>query len=69
MDEVDMCDFDFRRLDDSLEVTRWRTERLVTLGFELREAVGLALSPIDVHELERLVGKGCPPEVAVRIAA
>jgi len=64
-----MCDFDFRRLDDSLEVTRWRTERLVTLGFELREAVGLALSPIDVHELERLVGKGCPPEVAVRIAA
>ncbi len=51
------------------EVTRWRTERLLTLGLDLREAVRLALSPIDVHELERLIGKGCPPETEVRIAA
>ena len=56
-------------LDDELVVTRWRTERLVRLGYELREAASLALSEVDVHELERLIGNGCPPATAVRIAA
>ena len=56
-------------LDDELVVTRWRTERLVRLGYELREAASLALSKVDVHELERLIGNGCPPATAVRIAA
>jgi hypothetical protein len=28
----------------------------------------LAISQIDVHELERLIRRGCPPETAVRIA-
>ena len=56
-------------LDDELVVTRWRTERLVGLGYELQEAASLALSEVDVHELERLIGNGCPPATAVRIAA
>jgi len=34
----------------------------------LREAAFLAISQIDVHELERLIGSGCPPATAVRIA-
>lgn len=69
MDELDTQDTEWRRLDDDLEVARWRTERLLELGYELRQAAFLAISGIDVHELERLIGKGCPPETAVRIAA
>jgi hypothetical protein len=56
-------------LDDELIVMDWRTERLVGLGYEPPEAASLALSEVDVHELERLIGKGCPPATAVRIAA
>jgi hypothetical protein len=36
---------------------------------EALEAASLALSEVDVHELERLIGNGCPPATAVRIAA
>ncbi len=60
---------EWRRLDEDREVLRWRTEYLAALGFGVREAAFLAISRIDVHEVERLVGKGCPLETAVRIAA
>ena len=66
---MDELDSEWRRLDDDLTVLRWRTERLVALGYELREAAFLAISQIDVRELERLVWSGCPPATAVRIAA
>ena len=56
-------------LDHELIVMGWRTERLVGLGYDLPEAASLALSEVDLHELERLIGKGCPPATAVRIAA
>ena len=56
-------------LDDELEVVRWRTQRLLRIGYELREAARLAFSRIDIHELEQLVGRGCPLETAVRIVA
>jgi hypothetical protein len=69
VDELDLHDSEWRRLEDDLQVLRWRTERLLALGYERREAVSLAASQVDIHELERLIGKGCPPETAVRIAA
>ena len=69
MDELDTLAGEWRRLDDDLSVVRWRTERLIALGYELREAAFLAISRVDIHELERLIGKGCPPATAVRIAA
>jgi hypothetical protein len=69
VDDLDTLDSEWRRLDDDLTVMRWRTERLVALGYELRQAAFLAISQIDVHELERLIGSGCPPATAVRIAA
>jgi hypothetical protein len=47
----------------------WRTEYLIALGFALPEAAFLAFSRVDIHELERLIARGCPPETAVRIAA
>jgi hypothetical protein len=68
VDELDTLDSEWRRLDDDLIVLRWRTERLVALGYEFREAAFLAISRIDVRELERLIGSGCPPATAVRIA-
>jgi len=69
VDELDTLASEWRRLDDDLTVVRWRTERLIALGYELREAAFLAISRVDIHELERLIGKGCPPATAVRIAA
>jgi hypothetical protein len=69
VDELDTVDSEWRRLDDDLTVLRWRTRRLVALGYDLQQAAFLAISQIDVHELERLIGSGCPPATAVRIAA
>ncbi len=69
MDELDSLAGEWRRLDDELTIVRWRTERLIALGYVLREAAFLAISQVDIHELERLIEKGCPPATAVRIAA
>ena len=69
MDEVNILDAEWRQLDDELAIIRWRTQRLLRIGYELREAARLALSRIDIHELEQLVGRGCPLETAVRIVA
>ena len=69
MDELGPLGGEWRRDDDDLTVLRWRTERLIALGYVLPEAASLAISDVDVHELERLIGKGCPNETAVRIAA
>ena len=69
MDERDGRDGEWRRLDDERTVVLWRTERLIALGYERREAALLAISQVDVHELERLIGKGCAPATAVWIAA
>jgi hypothetical protein len=69
MDGFDARGIEWRLLDDDLRLLRWRTERLLALGYELRRAASLATSQIDIQELERLIGKGCPPETAVQIAA
>ena len=69
MDGLDLRETEWLRLDDDLRLARWRTDRLLALGYELRDAARLAVSSIDIHELERLIGMGCPPETAVRIAA
>ena len=69
MDELNIVEVDWRRLDDELDVFRWRTQRLLGIGYEPEEAERLAFSPVDIHELEHLIGNGCPLETAVRIAA
>jgi hypothetical protein len=63
----DTDQIDFRQ--DDLTVLRWRTERLLGLGYELPRATFLAVSRVDIHELERLITNGCPPDTAARIAA
>lgn len=69
MDEVSIVDVDWRRLDEELVVLRWRTQRLLGIGYEPDKAAGLASSHVDIHELEHLIENGCPLETAVRIAA
>ena len=69
MDEVNILEVDWRRLDEELDVVRWRTQCLLGLGYEPDEAARLAFSPVDIHALARLIGNGCPLETAVRIAA
>jgi hypothetical protein len=61
-------DSDWRRLDDDLKLVCWRMDRLLALGYPLREAASLALSDVDLHELEHLIAKGCPTATAARIA-
>ena len=69
MDEVNILDVDWRRLDEELDVIRWRTGACSESATSSRRRHGLALSRVDIHELEHLIGNGCPLETAVRIAA
>ena len=41
----------------------------MALGYEFAQAAHLAYSAADVHELERLIARGCPLGTAARIAA
>lgn len=69
MRERDSHEAEMLVLHEELTVMRWRTERLLALGYEFRRAASLATSEVDIHELERLIRRGCPRETAVRIAA
>jgi hypothetical protein len=52
------------------EVVRWRRDQLTGVGFSLPLAERLACDERwDIHALIELVERGCPPEVAGRIAA
>lgn len=49
-------------------VERWRTEELLRAGFDLEAATLLAADPaVDLHSALDLVGRGCPPDLALRI--
>lgn len=54
---------------EHVRVFEWRRQRLRALGYPSNAATRLALSDVDVHELERLIRRGCSPELAARIAA
>jgi hypothetical protein len=48
----------------------WRARCLRDAGFERSDAERLARDPgFDLHALLELVDRGCPPDLAVRIAA
>src|SRR4051794_26618360 len=46
----------------------WRYEQLCLLEIDSREARILAGSAVDLDLLRRLVGQGCAPDLAIRIA-
>lgn len=56
-------------VDEHDQVLAWRTERLLELGYPVDEAIRLADTPVDVHQLEQLIARGCPPATAARILA
>jgi hypothetical protein len=49
------------------EVLSWREQRLVMLGFDPERASEVARTTLDLHELEHLLGRGCPRQTAVAI--
>jgi hypothetical protein len=52
------------------EVVRWRRDQLIGVGFSLPLASRLASDEQwDIHALIELVERGCPPDLAARIAA
>jgi hypothetical protein len=53
-----------------VELVTWRRDQLVRDGFPLRLATRVARDErLDLHALLELVGRGCPPALAVRILA
>lgn len=45
----------------------WREQRLRETGFDRELAREVALTTLDLHELEHLLNRGCPPPTAVAI--
>jgi hypothetical protein len=55
--------------DEMSRVLAWRERRLVALGYPVGEATLLACAPVDIHDVERLIERGCPLDLAIKIAA
>jgi len=51
------------RAPDGAEI-KWRTQRMLSLGAGAELAADIASSNVDVHDIERLLGAGCPLELA-----
>jgi hypothetical protein len=52
------------------ELTNWRLEQLVRVGFDADLAASIASDcAFDLHALIELVEQGCSPRLAVRILA
>jgi len=49
------------------EIRQWRLSQILSLGIEQLDAQLLAESGSDLGLLRRLVGQGCPPDLAARI--
>ena len=61
-------DEDFQFAPDVERVHEWRSTRLSGLGLNPEQTGILAAEPrFSVHELERLLGAGCPLGTALRI--
>jgi hypothetical protein len=54
--------------NETTRVRAWRQQRFVALGYPLSRATLLASTAIDIHEVEHLIDRGCPLDLAVRIA-
>ena len=67
-DEELAVDEDFQLAPEVERVYRWRSTRLSRLGLDQERTDILAAEPaFSVHELERLLGAGCPLGTALRI--
>ena len=49
-------------------ILRWRFEELLRAGYDPGAALVVASHvDVDLHDAATLVGRGCPPETALRI--
>ena len=48
-------------------VRRWRFEQFIELGFTESDSATLAETLIDLSLVRRMIGNGCPVEIASRI--
>ena len=49
-------------------IERWRAEELERAGYEPRSAAKIAVrADIDLHRAVDLLGRGCPPDLALKI--
>ena len=56
------------RRDASVDVTRWRIERLQAAGYDGEAAIVLALDrDVDLHAAVQLLQHGCPHDLALQI--
>lgn len=62
------ADFTAHAGDEDERVLNWRFEQFFTLGFDAIQAVLLASSEVDLHLTRTLIGQGCPPSLAIKIA-
>jgi hypothetical protein len=53
--------------EERMIVRRWRFEQFVELGFTESESATLAETHIDLSLVRRMIGNGCPVEIASRI--
>lgn len=54
--------------DEEIKVRNWRIRELDRMGVELPIAIAAAkIRSFNIHEVFKLVEKGCDPNVAVRI--
>jgi hypothetical protein len=53
--------------DERMIVRRWRFEQFIELGFTESESATLAETHIDLSLVRRMIGNGCPVEIASRI--
>jgi hypothetical protein len=49
------------------KVLSWREDRLLAMGFDPVRAFDIACTILDLHQLEDLLGRGCPPQTALAI--
>jgi hypothetical protein len=53
---------------ESERIERWRAEELERAGYEPGAAAKIAVrSDIDLHLAVKLLSRGCPPDLALRI--
>jgi hypothetical protein len=45
----------------------WTARRMLQLGVPEEDALVLARAGVSWHDVERLVKRGCPPELVVRV--
>ncbi len=54
---------------EAIELESHRIRQYARLGFSLDDALVAIAQGIDWHDAERLVDRGCPPELALAILA